>query len=252
MSRKLLRILSLVGLGLIVFGLSIILGRISFAQVIRTPAPEPFPSISPPVQCVPDAVQKASWLLPTPTNNILWKNLQSSGVSVWVPYRYQLRNNFQAQQLDPLPPGTVVFRSDDRLGAIDPTGTSSQPDLIISKQRNFRSRSAAESYVKELLDGTVNALSDPSLREQGANISVNRQRVSFANYTADRLIMDIDVTEAARRQQQQVSMTRRKLGLYFPIDGQNTLWAIQFSASPEDFNNRFSEFEKIACTFTPR
>jgi hypothetical protein len=96
----------------------------------------------------------------------------------------------------------------------------------------------------------VKALSDPSLREQGAKISVNRQKVSLAGRFTERLVMEFDVTEAARRQQNQTALTRGKLALYFPIAPQtNTVWGVVFSGSPEDFNSRASEFEKIACTF---
>jgi hypothetical protein len=125
MAKKLIRILNFIALFLITLCLSIFLEHVSFAQVPaerRIPQPEPFPSIStppstsPPVKCIPEASQKASWLLPGPTNNILWKNLRSNRVSVWVPYKYQLSNNFQAQQ--PVLPGTIVFQSDDRLKAI--------------------------------------------------------------------------------------------------------------------------------------
>ena len=250
MSRKLTKVLTFIGWILTTFCLLILLGHTAFAQVRRNPQPEPFPSASPPTQCVPEASRKASWLLPTPTNNVLWKNLRSNAVSVWVPYKYQLRNNFQAQQLGPLPSGTIVFRSDDRLRAVDPTGKSSEPSLTISKQQRFTSFNAAESYVKETLNSTVKGLSDPSLREQGAKISVNQQKVSLSGRSTDRLIMEFDLTEVARRQQNQASTTRGKLVWYFPVDPQTgTLWGIQFFGSPEDFNSRATEFEKIACTF---
>jgi hypothetical protein len=250
MPKKLIKILNFIPLFLIALCLSIFLEHVSFAQVPaerRIPQPEPFPSTSPPVKCIPEA-QKASWLLPTPTNSVLWKNLRSNKVSVWVPYKYQLSNNFQAQQ--PVLPGTIVFQSDDRLKAIDPTGKSSQPEFTISRQQRFSSFSAAESYVQQTVDGMVKALSDPSLREKGAKISVNRQKVILAGRLTDHLVMELDVTEAARRQPNQASPTRAKLAWYFPIDPQtNTLWGVVLFASPEDFGSRASEFEKTVCTF---
>lgn len=169
---------------------------------------------------------------------------------MWVPYKYQLNNNSQAQQLAPIPLETIALRSDDRLSAIDPTGKFPQPSFTISKQQSFISPNAAKSFVKETLNNMVTAWSDPSLGEQGVKISVNQQSVTLGGRSTDRLIMEFDVTEASRRQGRQASNARGKLAFYFPIDPQtNTLWGIQFYASPEDFNSRASEFEKIACTF---
>lgn len=248
--RKLLRKISFVCLALATTLLFVVTETISTAQTTRTPGGEVFPSPSPPAKCFPEASQKASWLLPTPPNTILWKTLQSTNVSVWVPYKYQLANDSSSQDTLPIPSGTIVLRSDDRLSAIDPTGQSSQPKFTVSRQQRFRSLNAAESFVKETLNDTVKALSDPSLREQGVKVSVNQQKVNLGGRATDRLVMEFDVTEAADRQGRSTSDARGKFALYFPISPQtNTVWGVQFSASPEDFNSRASEFEKIACTF---
>jgi hypothetical protein len=265
MSRKLLKFLNFVGLVLVTLCLSILWGYGSPAQVpvIRNPQPEPFPSATPaprqrtatqetapttpPAQCIPNPVEKASWLLPAPTNNFLWKLLESGGVRVWVPHRYQLTNNSQNQQIEPLPAGTTILsQSDDRLSAIDPT-SSSRVSFTISRQGRVSSRDEVDNFINELINGLTSVSGEAN--EQGVRISATRQSVSSPNSFGERVDIDMDATEYARRQGLAVPQSGMRIALYFHIV-QNDLWAILFSSSREDFGSRSSEFDKIVCSLT--
>lgn len=246
MSRKLLKFLNFVGLILVTLGLSILWGYGSYAQV-RNPQPEPFPSIIPPAQCIPNPVEKASWLLPAPANNFLWKILESGRVRVWVPHRYQLINNSQNQQIEPLPAGmTIISQSDDRLSAIDPTSPS-RAGFTISRQGRVSSRDDVNNLINELINGITAAAGE--VNQQGVRISATRRPVSSPNSFSERVDLDIDFSEYSRRQRLAMPQNNVRMSLYFHV-AQNDLWTIRFISSQEDFSSRSSEFDKIACSLT--